>query len=199
MSSEVEICNLALSHVSASARIESLTENSNEAYYCNLHFQTARDAMLEAMDWGFARRYVTLADLGTPPADWSYRYAYPQDCVSARSLHNSTDRQKGYPFEVAALVESETITGRVILCDIDGAELRYTARVTTPGVFSASFVTGLSWQLAYNIAKPLTGSNQERDAAGQGLALFMAQAQVADANQSREQVSPESTWVTGRA
>ena len=37
MASEVDICNLALSHIGASATISSLTEQSEEAFHCNLN------------------------------------------------------------------------------------------------------------------------------------------------------------------
>lgn len=104
MSSEVEICNMALQAMGSRSTIASLSEDSNEAINCNILFTPTRDELLQMAQWNFARRTKALGLLkalpGTPenttsitttewssdwpPPPWLYEYAYPSDCISAR-------------------------------------------------------------------------------------------------------------------
>lgn len=103
MTTETDVCNLALSHVGTRATIASLAENSPEARACSRFFAHCRDEALAATWWGFARATATLTLLkaapGTPefsgsivplwtdsyPAPpWQYEYAYPANCIKAR-------------------------------------------------------------------------------------------------------------------
>lgn len=105
MSSETEVCNLALSHLGARSTIASLVEDSNEARSCNLVYATVRDIVLGMAFWNFARKTATLSLIksapGTPsnpgatgsvwttdwPAPpWLYEYAYPSDCIQVRFI-----------------------------------------------------------------------------------------------------------------
>jgi hypothetical protein len=88
--SEVSICNMALSKIGASSSIESLTEESAEANECNLWYTFSRRQTLQATDWGFARRRITLATHGDDPPSgvWGYRYQYPSDCLTMRKIES---------------------------------------------------------------------------------------------------------------
>ena len=90
MSSVVEICNFALGLTGSRAVIAAIDENSKEAYHCNLHYESARDAALRARPWRFAKKYQVLADVGSPPSPWLYRYRYPADCLKARHIQKAT-------------------------------------------------------------------------------------------------------------
>ena len=56
MASEVDICNLALSHLGDTATIASLDppEGSAQAEHCARFYPIARDSLLEMHAWGFA-------------------------------------------------------------------------------------------------------------------------------------------------
>ena len=197
MSSEVEICNLALSHIGTKSTIASLTENSNEARQCNLLYVPARDHTLRAHPWKFAQKRVALADLGSPPQGWLYRYQYPSDCIAAREiLPDNKDTDDPVPFEVAV---SDDLKSKVILCDKAGAYLRYTARVTDPTLFDPMFVTALSWWLAFLLAKPLTGSETERKAAYEGWARAMTAAWAADSSEREKGMERDAEHIRARA
>ena len=86
MSSEVEICNLSLSHIGTRSTISALNENSNEARQCNIHYAPARNFVLRKHPWGFAEKTLALAVLSDPPPNWLYKYQYPTDCVTAIEL-----------------------------------------------------------------------------------------------------------------
>ena len=63
MSSVIDICNLALSHLGDTATVASIDppEGSAQAEHCSRFYPVARDAMLELFNWKFATRRATLA------------------------------------------------------------------------------------------------------------------------------------------
>jgi hypothetical protein len=95
MPTQVDICNAALSEVGTRSTIAGLTENSNEAQNCSIHWNFARKAVLREYNWEFASRQVSAALIcaavgtpenpnGTPPLPpwpWQYEYAWPNDCI----------------------------------------------------------------------------------------------------------------------
>jgi len=84
--SEVMICNMALARCGVTLFIESVGEASQQASVCNLFYAPVRDRVLQAWPWQFARTYVRLQELGSPPSCWHYRYHYPADCLKVRRL-----------------------------------------------------------------------------------------------------------------
>jgi hypothetical protein len=100
MPTQIDICNAALSEVGTRSTIASMTEASNEARNCAIHWDFARRSALRAAHWSFAGTQVALAllsaQMGTPenpngvapmpPWPWNYEYAYPNDCLRIRYL-----------------------------------------------------------------------------------------------------------------
>jgi hypothetical protein len=131
MASEVEICNLALAHFGSRSNISSLTEASEEARHCRLHYANIRDSLLQMLDWDFARRYTFLATLDeTAPGDWLYAFALPADCITPRDVVTSS------PTPVPYVVGLGVTLTPVLWCDQATVELRYTRRETNSGAFS---------------------------------------------------------------
>ena len=79
MTSEVEICKLALSHIRA-GNINSLNDNTAQAQYCRLHYPILRDQLLENSPWQFGQSIRTLSLLTEEVHGWAYVYQYPSDC-----------------------------------------------------------------------------------------------------------------------
>jgi len=196
MASEVDICNLALSHIGASATISSLSEQSEEAFHCNLLYADTRDALLRAHPWGFATRHIALTDLGDAPGNWSYRYAYPNDCLYAREILQMDSSGDPIKFEVTL---GDAFNSRAILTDQEEATLVYTYKVTNTLVFDPLFVSALSWKIAADICMPLTRDQDRLKAAYQMYQLAIAEAQVFNANESHGEINREAEWITGRA
>ncbi len=155
--SKTQICNMALGHVGVAATIQDIdTENSVEAENCRLFFDHCREVILETKPWGFAKREVTLASLGSPPTGWLYRYKYPNFVKRANRIINPASRTPGrgnkIPFKV---VDGDDQYGKAILTDQENAVLEYNYNVTDVNLFSATFVQALSLFLATSIAMPL--------------------------------------------
>lgn len=196
MASEVDICNLALSHIGASATISSLTEQSEEAFHCNLLYADTRDAVLRAHPWGFATRHLALSDVGTPPGNWSYRYAYPNNCLYAREILQTTTGGDPIKFEIAL---GDAYNARVILTDQDDATLIYTYKVTNTLVFDSLFINALAWKIASEICMPLTRDQDRLKAAYQMYQGAIAEAQVFNANESHGDLNRDAEWISGRS
>lgn len=107
MTTDVELCNLALSHF-AGGTIVALNENSKAAEACNTMFATALDHVLGDHDWKFASTKkvgVPIVVPSTVPeileADldgWQYLYAYPGDCAKVREVLTASQYEQLDPF-----------------------------------------------------------------------------------------------------
>lgn len=196
--SDVYICNAALSHIGTKSTISSLLEESNEARQCNLHFEQAREFVLESHPWRFAEKRVALASLTDPDDewDWEYAYQYPNDCVQPIEILPEL-RVEGprIPFEVSI---NNTLSEKVILTDEQQAYLKYTSRVTNAALYPASFVQAFAWYLAILIALPLTGKKSIRDDAERGYALALSHAEARDREAAEHDPQREAEHILAR-
>jgi len=75
----VSIANMALSHIAANSRLESLTEDNIAASEVNLWYDHCRLLTLKEYNWNFARRRTAPAlHSEAAPAGWFYRYQLRQ-------------------------------------------------------------------------------------------------------------------------
>jgi hypothetical protein len=196
-SSEVAICNMALGRVGISIFIDALNENTQAAKVCNIFYGSCRDTALADGNWNFATKRVALADLGTPPTNWLYRYALPTDCLAARYLTIEGSRNPLAKNRVAFEVAEEDNV-RVLYTDQEEAELVYTKRQENPNLFSPPFISALAWLLASEIAMPLSAAPALTDKAYKMYLNCISQAQAASLRESQGDVEPDCEFLTGR-
>jgi len=165
MSSEVEICNVALSNI-RSTGINSLNESSLQAQQCKLKYPIVRDTVLAAANWGFSNKVAPLALLTSTVFNWKYVYQYPSDCLFINKLvlnyetfaqgvsnpydnlaPNTPDLNRGVPYKVMNLDGKKVIVS-------NNPELRidYRSRVTDTSMFEVTFTQALSWLLAAEVS-----------------------------------------------
>jgi hypothetical protein len=193
----VDICNMALGRLGISQFIGNLeTERSNEAGTCRIFYESARDRVLEDFPWSFAKRTVELQDIGTPPADWQYRYRYPNDCLFAREVQSSAGRSN--PQTQFEVVEDEANGGLALCTDQEQARLVYTARIANSDLFSQLFIDALAWSLASDIAAPLSATPKMAESAANAYTSTLLKAAARNLNEGREQPEPESEFLTAR-
>lgn len=201
MASEVDICNLALSHLGQSRQITSISppDGSAEAALCHRFYPIARGLMLEAHYWGFATRRVALAATGTPPDEWEYQYAVPSDMVGngIQALYIEGDNT---PQEYA--VERDGSTGNtVILTDIEDAEIKYTTLVTDVNKYSSTAQFALSLILSSFLAGPIIKGKAGKTVAKEQrneFIVYLGETQLNDATGQKEQVKAEPAYVAPR-
>lgn len=157
MASVVDICNLALANIAHRAEVTAIVppDGSKEAALCNRFYPIARDLTLEMGEWGFAKRRVVLASLGSPPDEWEYRYAYPTNVIKPLQVYTTGSDPNVKPEGEKFDIEDDDTDGRVIVTNVDDAELMYIHRITDTTKFSPSFVDALGWTLASYLAGAL--------------------------------------------
>jgi hypothetical protein len=191
---DVDICNRALSRLGTRATISALDENSTEARTAFIWYAATRDTLLRAHDWNFARRRVVLAEQGTAPTGWTFRYALPTDCI--RLLRIASANPAGsIRFEVAG-----DATGRFVFCDQPAAEAVYIARVDDPNQYDAGFASALVDQLAAHIAYPITQKTETAVRLAQVARAALADAMAADFNEAEAATNEQvPDWIEARA
>ena len=225
MASEVDICNLALSHIGDSATVSSINppEGSAQAEHCARFYPIARDTLLELHSWSFATKRTVLSQLTSSWSEWDYCYAKPSDLVNTLAIlpPDSTDDnivginiayQSAYPYPdmpgtIPVNVPREyscEILGdgtEVIYTDQDDAVLRYTATIKDTTKFSPLFVITLSAHLASMIAGPIIKGDAgaaESKRCVQLMAAYLAQAKASDANEGSTKPQHIPGWIARR-
>lgn len=219
MSSEVEICNLALAHLGDSATVASIDppEGSAQAEHCARWYPIARDALLEMQEWNFATTRARLAELVNPFPQWQHAYALPSDCLKMLGILPADaigDVAQAYPcegyFHGAApgmltmytprefTTETDAATGnKIVLTNQANALARYTRSITDTSKFSPLFRDALGWYLASYLAGPVlkaetgitVGQSMLKIALG-----MLSNAAVSSANQQQTRQHQAFPW-----
>lgn len=223
---ELNICNLALSHLGDAAQITSIAppDGSAQATHCARFYPIARDSMLDMRSWTFATRRKSLVALDNTRTEWDYAYAVPADCTTSFAVlppdvqddystrYSPTD-SSGYPANifpnVAAgaylpqpyTVETDEYGRQIIYTDQANAVIRYSASGTDASKFSPLFKMALSWHLASMLAGPIIKGDvgaAEAKRCAQMAQYYVGQADESDSNQ--RQIKPEHIvpWMSGR-
>lgn len=199
MSSDIEICNLALSRVAVTKSIVSFTERSKEAEQCRVFYAPLRDLVLQAFPWPFAESIVALADIGSPANGWAYRYRYPSDCLKVREIVEPGQRRPlsadmQIPFKIGF-----DAGGRVIHTDQPEASCRFTFRVEDSTFFDPQFADVLAWRLAMDLALPLSSKPELQQFASQQYQMALTIAEGSAFEESQDDTEPESEFVSVRS
>jgi len=199
MASEVQICNLALSHLGVGKEIASLTENSSEAAACNRFFTIVRDNVLRDHPWSFATKFLTLALVeSNPTTEWGYSYTYPVDCLFFRrilsGIRNDTRQSRA-----SSRITSSTAS-LMIYTDVQDAVAEYTFRETNSERFSAGFTMAFSYLLAEAIAPQVSGGDpfNLKAAAARSYILALTRAEANDINEQQDEEHPEAEAIRAR-
>lgn len=222
MASEVEICNLALSHLGDRATVASIDppEGSAQAEHCARYYPVARDSLLEMHTWNFATRRTTLAQVTMPFSQWQFAYPMPADCLSVIAIlpPGASDdytapiptsyTQGGIPLAAQGVntpqpyvCEVDGQGNRLIYTNVEGALVRYIALVTNTTNFTPLFVQALSWHLAAMLAGPIlkgeAGAAQARTCE-QMASYYLGKAINSDSRQREVRPLHTVSWMAAR-
>lgn len=202
MPSDAEIANMALAHIGVGNWISDLsTDDSDEADAVNSFLETVRQQTLRDYPWPFATRTEDLGLVEEDPNDgleWGFSYRYPADCIEARRIPSGV-RMDTVVSRVPFRVQSD-VTGKLILCDIEDAQLEYTALITDTDQYPPDFVMAMSYRLAWHIA-PRVANNYSPQMTQGLMQMYALQIAKAKANASNEESSDrpsEAEWTDGR-
>jgi len=179
-----DICNLALAYL-AKGRITSLTQNTEEARQCAMHYDHCRKLLLRSYRWGFARRIEKLALSALTIPGWEFVYGYPSDCLIVRFVFE----QEGAAKKEVDLNQFDVsiVDGVKVICtDVEQAWCEYTEDVNEVAKMSEEFVEALARYLAASMAMVITGNGELMNTNYQLMQAALNQAQV-EAAREREQ------------
>lgn len=170
MATDTDICNMAISYLGGNSII-AMTDQTPEGVLCNLNYDTARDAVLEDVNWTFATKRFILGSPSTDAPEFGYSHSYllPQEVI-----------------RVVAVNEGKldwVLEQRNILTDAQPVNLVAVVRIINPVEFSSSFVSCLASRLAAEIALPLTNSPQQQASMAQ---MYLIKKQWAQGNDGRQ-------------
>lgn len=214
MTSAVDLSNRALAEIASREFIASLDEASVAAANCKLLYEPIRKQLLRQVPWGFARTTVTLALLGSlpdggSPYPWSYRYAYPSDCLRILFLSQSATTSgdavpTGDPVWInpgyfSSQAVSYVVAADGLLTNVASAVATYTADVVNPEQFDSLFEEALVFALAAKLVGPVTGEMGMKSGLVQQAELAVAKAQVANGNETPLRIDHTPDWIAARS
>lgn len=194
MSSEIQICNLALSHLGVHT-INSLSDASQEARKCSLYYAPARDFVLADFPWNFAERRNYLALLsGITPLGFLYAYQYPVDCLDIRGVYDYYLVTKAeYLVNVSA-----DLASKQIFTNQETAAIIYTAKVTNVNLFDEAFKTALSYKLAADLVPSLVKKDAVFRSMMAAYVTYLNNAKARNASESKEPEDTSNTFADAR-
>jgi hypothetical protein len=159
---EVEVCNLALSHIGQGVEIQAMDERGAAAEACNAFFEVARKKILRDFTWPFASKkaqsLALVEEFDTDSnSEWAFSYRYPTDCLYFRKIQNglrarSPDTDTHYEI-------SHDSEGKLILTDFEDPVGDYTVDHGDTNIWPEDFSVALSYLLAHYIAPRLAKGN----------------------------------------
>ena len=204
MASEVDVANLALSFVGVTAGINALTDDSAQAYQCNLWIDQSREILLRAHNWTFSTKRAALTSISYDSDDsvlfqtsFSHRYQYPTDALKIQYVTAPEGSSTvAYPFSVenSPVVDNR----RIVLCNIEDAVGVYTVDHDDYTTMPSIFIQPLSVLLAANIAYGLTGMMEKTQELNQMYLTTLQMYTSQDASEGTTNRLPEADWIQQR-
>lgn len=171
-SGEIAICNQALQNLGESGRVISIrpSDGSAEANLCAEHFDVARDAVLEARNWGFASKRRRGFERDSEATSFQFCYVRPSDCLrlikvlppDALDDEIMTTRRTAASIEMPPVmvgpapqnhIEETLGDGTVVIyTNQEDAVLVYVSRVSDSTRWSAQFRDALGAKLTAKLA-----------------------------------------------
>lgn len=202
MASDIDIVNLALSHLGEAATVTSLNppEGSAQARHAQRFYPIARRALLERRAWNFAVKREALQALADTAAGWDYVYAAPSTMLRPLAVYDPDNGEDiSNPVEFDTEVKSDGTI--VILTDLEDAELRYIYDADAPERYSPLFVTAFSWLLASYLAGPVVKGESGANVARTCYEVFLrelGEAAASSANASQQDTERTVPWIGAR-
>lgn len=198
---EVDICNLALNFLGKGI-IKSLSENTELARTCKLHYDRYRRILLKDYSWEFAERTMkleTVEDFGDNVKGWDYVYRYPDDCLQVLKIYDGDDHRKDDKREKFFVQTVDYRLGtKVICCNLENAYIDYVSNEEDCNYFSEEFVEALAHYLAYGMAQALTGSEAKAQTELQYMQTALYQAKLRTAREREHKPSLPHKYFDGR-
>lgn len=158
---ELDLANAALGLI-GEAPLSSFSDDRPAATAIQSRLPNLRDALLRSHPWNFAVTRAQLSRLAAAP-DFGFAHAYmlPDDYLRLMAVNDGRDNFQIERFSAM----------RVLLSDADAIDLRYIARITSPGGWDALFYEAMAAILALDLASSVLKGDTESVQRTRALAL----------------------------
>ncbi len=193
MASEIDVCNLALSHLGDDAYVSSIDppEGSAQAAHCARFLPLALGQLIESHPWRFALARKRLAQVTSTIEHWEYAYGLPSDMLRPVALlpDGASDDHDGVSY---------MIEGTTLYSNEPDAVLRYIKSGVAVSTLPPSVASALSWLLAAFLSGPVTKEPKLREYCFRMYEATRRQAAVLDANSAHDPLTHTVGWIGAR-
>lgn len=183
VNSKVEICNQALSACGAST-IDSLTDDSQEARACNMHYTSALASVLRNHNWNFATKRVELTlSTETTPMFLS-TFQLPDDLLKVNLIVNTQT-----PYR---------IMGRKLVTNASSIVLEYVAMEVDVSLYDALFIKAFAFELASRLIYKFNQSSNARQEMMDNAKKALRDARTADGQEGTQYNMLQDQWLDSR-
>lgn len=186
--SKTDIANLALQKLGAK-RITEIGTDAPNARAVNFAYDIVLRSVLRTHNWSRAIKRAQLAADATGP-DWgrTNSFSLPGDFIKLLPL---------YPEDMYSTYDWQIEGGKINTDDAAPLQVRYIGIITEPEMDDL-FVQVFACQLAIQICTEVTGSTTRKQAVGEELKYWIAEARKANAFENVSAEPPEDSWVEAR-
>jgi hypothetical protein len=199
VTTEAEVCNLALAAVGQRQFIDRLDEATTEAQVCAELWRPTYLEVLQAFMWRFATKRAELAQTTETRAGWAYCYRLPGDAVLEAPMRLWSGRSEGegdaIPFEIEL---NDAGSGHLVLANVQPAILRYVTDVRTVALWPPAFVKAVAARLAVCLAGALPVKPEMMPMLERAAEVALARAKASSANAAVHDIQPESRLIRER-
>jgi hypothetical protein len=169
MATQVGVINIALSKI-GDYYITAITDSSKQAIYANIHWENARDTVLEEYPWNFAikRSGTTLNSYAT----WGYdhKYTLPSDCLrvleavagttpTTTTIAGSSAANLDYTNTIDYRIEGGSGSSTYLVTSEDAPiYIKYISKVTDVAAWPPTFAEAVACKLAHLLCESLSAS-----------------------------------------
>lgn len=187
MSTEVDICNIALHRIGAE-RITSLADTTKRAKICNDLYSFERDLLLREHPWNFATARVALAKTAnTPLFGFTGEFQLPADYI--RVIDTEFGDYEDFEFRIEA---------DKLLCDESSIKIEYIFKATDTSKFDAKFIETLALRIASRLAYSMVNSATLQDRIYNEADIALRNARLYDAQEGSARKFLKSDWTNVR-
>lgn len=186
MSTKIEICNMALSHLGTTIEIADINERSKEARALKRFYKVALDACCRDFSFPFTKQIVQLELVEEEPnSEWLYSYRYPVQANRIKRILHPGSRDDTHDGRIPYTLSSDN-SGKLIFSDMPEAYAEIVVTPANESFFSADFALAFSYRLAFYIAPSLTGGNAFTGLGDSMMAKYLNELAMARSNAANE-------------
>ena len=192
MSTDIEICNLALGLL-AEDEISSLSDTDRVSKACNTFFQVAVDWVAVQREWKHFIKRDTLTTPTTPDHGWEYAYALPSGHLLTLDVR-ADDVPDHYPNPMQWQQEN----GKILCNQATQVYMRYLFQETTETNIPNHIVTPIYTKLGSLLAVPVRQDKGLRDTLAQEAEQAVMAAAAVEGKQGRTEVPRATRLINAR-